>query len=169
MNSVLLSSLLIAMIGVAVATDLRARRIPNWVTFTGVAVALLVRALPGGPGIVDGILGCALGFGVGFLAYALRALRAGDGKLLAAAGAFLGPSLLGWTLFFTALSGGLLGLIALARRWGIRGSVLRMHALLTTARFGSLRTLDVRQAGAVTVPYGVAIGAGVLSALLFVA
>src|SRR5690606_41597083 len=79
---------------IAVYTDLKARRIPDWLTLPTLATALLGRlAMAGisGPlGLLDGLLGLA----VAFLAFFLLALGGGMGmgdvKLMAAIGAILG-------------------------------------------------------------------------------
>jgi len=84
--------LLSSMLVIAVQSDLRRHRIPNVVSLTGLIAGLALQ------GVVDGLQGLYSGLagaGVGFLCfvpfYLLRGMGAGDVKLLAAAGAFLGP------------------------------------------------------------------------------
>jgi prepilin peptidase CpaA len=83
---------LLALVAVAAVTDLRARRIPNWLTLT-VAVAGLAQSVT--PWAVTGplrsISGLALGFAVTFLLYSVGGRGAGDVKLTAGIGAWLGP------------------------------------------------------------------------------
>ena len=83
---------LLAMLVVAAVTDIRARRIPNWLTLS-VAVAGLAQSLTpwGVVGPSKSILGLALGFAVTFLLYILGGRGAGDVKLTAGIGAWLGP------------------------------------------------------------------------------
>src|SRR5690242_11677682 len=83
---------LIALVLGAAIYDVRYRRIPNWLTVMGVAVGLLLNSFlyPGWPGLRLGLLGLAVAFGVYFVLYALRAMGAGDVKLMAAIGAMVG-------------------------------------------------------------------------------
>ena len=82
----------LALVAWAAATDWRSRRIPNWLTFSlalgGLAQSLAFGALctPG-----QSLTGFAVGFGLTFVLFALRAVQGGDVKLLAAVGAWVGP------------------------------------------------------------------------------
>ena len=90
--AVILVALACALLGVAVWTDLRYHRIPNWLVL-GVFVTGL-----GHQFVVMGPVGLAYGFGglavgttlfIGF--YARGGMGAGDVKLMGAAGAMFGP------------------------------------------------------------------------------
>ncbi len=156
---------LIALVVLAAWSDLRTRRIPNALTITGLIVALLIRSAHGLDAVGTGALGAALAFGVAFPLFALRGLGAGDVKLLAACGAFLGPSRLVIALLVTALLGGLMAIIAVLQRGALRRTLANCGAILTgawtTSRRTGLPTLATR--GAITIPYGVAIAAGALA------
>jgi Flp pilus assembly protein protease CpaA len=92
---------MVGLLGVAVYTDLRWRRIPNLLTFGVMAAALVVHPLialshAGIGAVVPALLTCLAGiaaaFVPGFLFWNLGgAMKAGDAKLLMAAGAVLGP------------------------------------------------------------------------------
>jgi prepilin peptidase CpaA len=83
---------LIALLAWAAAIDVRARRIPNWLTFptiaTGLAQSLLASSRLG-PG--QSLAGIGAGFGLTFVMFVLRAMGGGDVKLFAGIGAWLGP------------------------------------------------------------------------------
>src|ERR1017187_8533560 len=70
----------------AAVFDVRYRRIPNWLTVSGVLVGVALNAAIGLPeaGTAFALEGLALGFGVYFLLYVLHAMGAGDVKLMAA-------------------------------------------------------------------------------------
>src|SRR2546425_9464222 len=78
---------------VACVFDLYSRRIPNALTFGAAAVALVVAAALGGAsGAWSSLRGLGVGLAVWFPIYALGGMGAGDVKLMAAIGAWLGAA-----------------------------------------------------------------------------
>ncbi|MEJ2541401.1 MAG: prepilin peptidase [Gemmatimonadota bacterium] len=151
---------------VATVTDVRERRIPNWVTAGGALVGVLFAALPSGIGLGASVLGLAVGLAVTLPVYAVGALGAGDAKLLAAVGAFMGAGSLLSVMLYAGLAGGLLGLLSAARRGVLIPVLLEtknwfIHAV-TLGRHGRRHTIDDPEAS--TIPYGVAIAAGAMVA-----
>ena len=152
------SILVIASIG-----DLRTRRIPNRLVavLAVLGLAFSVTQRPIVPGALHGIEGLAVGLACWLPFYALGWLGAGDVKLFAAAGAWLGPmralegSLLG------ALAGAVLAVMWMLKTQGVRNAIqtLGMAAgspgLLSTARSEKARSV---------LPYGVAIAFGAICA-----
>ena len=87
------SVLLVGVLLVACWTDLRSRRIPNWLTVGGMLAGLAVRASMGPGPVGTGILGIALAALLALPFFAMGALGGGDAKLLMAVGAAsIGPS-----------------------------------------------------------------------------
>ena len=130
--------------------DLRERRIPNFLTFTGILVGLgLQTAIYG----VDGLLGSFLGLGLGLLVlfplFAVSKFGAGDVKLLAAIGALRGFQFLWRAALLGAVSGGFLALLALAYHRELRYVTL---GIITGGSYRSQRSY----------PYSPAIAMGVL-------
>jgi prepilin peptidase CpaA len=83
---------LIVLLAVAVATDLHARRIPNWLNLL-IVVTGLTNALAWGQPTTptQAVFGLLVGFGILILPFALGAMGGGDVKMLAGVGAWLGP------------------------------------------------------------------------------
>jgi len=111
--------------------DLYTRRVPNALTLGLAAVGLAFAAL----GLTNVGLGAALGgFVVGLAlmlpGHLLGATGAGDVKLLAACGVWLGPARTGQAFFYTALAGGVLALAVAIRRRRFAETMERTGALV---------------------------------------
>src|SRR5687768_7574306 len=159
----------VALGAAAAVIDWRTRRIPNALTFGASAVAVAFAAAHGG---VQGGLWSLAGFGVGLLIFfplfALRALGAGDVKLLAAIGAWLGPSLVGWVAIYGAIAGGVLAIPWLVFRGRFGATLANMWGLLVHWRLSGFKphpvvTLDNPEA--VRMPYALPIALGALATL----
>lgn len=107
---------LIPLLAIATYTDLTGRRVPLWLTLGGIAAGLIVAATRGGPALQES----ALGLGVGVLALLpfviLKGFGGGDALLLGAIGVWQGWFFVLWALWWTALAGGVLALVAWWRK-----------------------------------------------------
>ncbi len=165
MIHVLSTFALTVVVVLAVASDLRTRRIPNALTVSGLGVALALRAVTGLDAFVAGLAGGAIALGLTLPLVVLGGLGGGDSKLLVAVGAFLGPAGLPMALLVTALVGGVMALGLVVYR-GVLGATLAhcwqlTRRLWTPSTAEPLRTLGTP--GAIAIPYGVAIGAGAIA------
>jgi prepilin peptidase CpaA len=158
---------LVSALGIAAWTDVRSRRIPNALTVTLFAAALLLRAAAGGGMLVEGLLGAGLALLVVLPLFAVRGVGGGDAKLLIAAGAVLGPAGFLYALLFTALAGGALAVYAAVRSGALLPVLFNTGDLikywLSFGRRGQRSSLATP--GILSVPYGVAIGLGCVAAL----
>jgi prepilin peptidase CpaA len=103
--------------GAAAFIDLRTRRIPNLLTASLTAAGIGIAAAGlGRIGLGASILGCLLGLAFMLPGHVFGATGAGDVKLLAAAGALLGPSDTVYAFLNTAIAGGVLALLVALRR-----------------------------------------------------
>lgn len=106
--------LLIAVLGIAVVTDLRQRKIPNWLTFSAMAIGLAYQTnMRGWEGMLFSLKGLGLGMALLAIPYLMGGMGAGDVKLLGAIGAFLGPQGVFGAFLLSALVGGLYAIILL--------------------------------------------------------
>lgn len=109
----------------ATAADLRTRRIPNGLTFGAAAVAFAFFLATGGiPAFTASLAGWGLGLALFMPFFLLGGMGAGDVKLLAAFGAWLGPWQVVWTALYGAVAGGVLA-VALALGSGYLREALR--------------------------------------------
>lgn len=159
----------------AVWNDCRNFRIPNrLVAFgigAGIAVNMLSPDIAGLPGAASGALGAwhaVQGMGIGFAAllpfYCMRVLGAGDVKLMAMIGAFVGPGAIAIIIFMSFIVGGLLSLAVALRRRKFRQLVTNLQAMLIALYLNMLarkaEELAAPAASVGTLPYAIAIGGG---------
>src|ERR1700722_9024389 len=96
--------LVLFFVGFAGWIDGRTRRIPNWLTVPGFVVGVAIHMWFGGwRGGLLALEGAGLGLLVLLPLVFLRALGAGDWKLMGALGAFLGPMMLWFVLFASVM------------------------------------------------------------------
>ena len=161
--------LLLALVIVAAAYDVPFRRIPNWLTAAGVLLGLAMNTFlyQGWPGLRLSVIGLAAGFGAYFILYSLRAMGAGDVKLMAAIGAMVG-----WQDWFgifivTAIVGGFASMALMAMRGRVRKTLWNVGFVITEMKHGraaylSNEELDVRSSKAIGLPHAAVIAAGTL-------
>lgn len=105
----------------AVWQDLRDRRIPNGVIVSGMVFGMCWHVLvPGGLGPLPALAGLMLGLALFLPLYLMRAMGAGDVKLMAMVGVFLGPVDVLGAVLGTFLAGGVIAVLVAARAGGGR-------------------------------------------------
>lgn len=154
------------LLAVAAVVDFRHRKIPNVISLGGCAAGLALWGWHAGvSGMASSMLGLLIGAGLFFPFYIVRGMGAGDIKLMGAVGAFLGPYHIIAAAITVALVGGVIAAWA-AFRQGRLKSALR-DSWLVAIRARPAITLD-RAGREQSIPYGLAISAGVLFYLVMV-
>ncbi|OGV45649.1 MAG: hypothetical protein A2X46_14890 [Lentisphaerae bacterium GWF2_57_35] len=149
---------LAAVITIAVYTELKNKRIPNWIALLGILAGLAIGYLPGGISLRASFAGLAAGFGLLFIFYVFGGIGGGDVKLMGAIGALVGYPLILPVVFYTAIVGGFMAIMLLI--W--KG---RFWQVLSLFRRKSEQTAAPEPREPLTIPYGVAIAAGCVMAL----
>ena len=152
---------------VASIWDIRSRRIPNFLVIALAVLGVCYSAVVQSPsaGVPRALLGLLLGFGLWIPFYALRMLGAGDVKLFAAASCWMAPSQIFGAAIAAALAGGVLSVIGLVLAHGLGLTMLRVAHGLRDPKM--LATPLAVPAGRKTLPYGLAMTAGLLIAAWF--
>jgi prepilin peptidase CpaA len=155
---------LLAMLLAAAVFDVLYRRIPNWLTVTGVVLGIAMNAIIGAPeaGIVFSLVGLAVAFGIYAALYALRAMGAGDVKLMAAIGALVGWERWFGIFFVTALVGGVMALILVVAHGRLKRTMFNVSFILSEMKSGrpaylKNEELDVKNKKALGLPHGAVI------------
>lgn len=160
----------VAVVSVATWTDLRSRRIPNWLVLPFLVAGVGVSAWQNGwHGVAQSLEGLAVGALLFGVLFAMGGMGMGDVKLAAAIGAWIGPSQLLLALVLTGLAGGVMAL-AWALAGGFLGEMLKGSGdlLLGWKKRGSLAHPDLQLANprARKMPYAPAIAIGTLISFL---
>lgn len=154
---------------VACVTDIRFRRVPNWLTFSAVPLGLIAHSLlPIGQGPVWGLVGFVVGLAVFFPFFALGGLGAGDVKLMAALGAWLGWHDAIWTAAYGAIAGGVMAVLLGLLRGYLGQALSNLKALLTTWWLVGVRPLPehtLAHGSGPRLPYALPIFVGLLVTL----
>lgn len=150
--------------------DWRTRRLPNvWVLPMG-AVALMVRLASAGwsEGVLPGLTGGALCGLFLLLPFFLRMAGAGDVKLLAVCGCWLGSAWTATFLMLTSLGGFVLAVTFLLCRQGSAARLMHLFRTLTDVRYDRATgraQLPPRTDESGRIPFSLAIAFGYLGTL----
>jgi prepilin peptidase CpaA len=160
---------LLALVLVAAVYDVRYRRIPNWLCGSGMLAGLLLNAVvrQSWAGLWFSFKGLLLGFGLYFLFYLLRAMGAGDVKLMGAVGAMAGMADWFGIFLITAILGGVMALILVLSKGRVQKTFWNIAFLLNELGHGRAaylrrEELDVRSPKAIGLPHGSVIAVGTL-------
>ncbi len=166
----------------ATREDVRSRRIPNKLVLVGVVLGLGLNGfLPaglgfnsevsGGLGWLAAFKGLALGIAVLLPIYLLRAMGAGDVKLMGMVGAFLGTSDLIGAVIATFIAGGLMALVVALWSKQLMSMLHNVKLMLVSGLFrmnaGQLPVMNDLPVSVARLPYAVAITAGTLGYLVW--
>jgi prepilin peptidase CpaA len=141
-------------------------RVPNWLTFHMVLGGLAFAALTGGyMAALWALAGAALGLALLLPLYAIGGMGAGDVKLMAGVGAWMGPSITLGAFVAIGIVGGLMALVMVARS----GAYARHLCLLQSIGRELLTVRDPvrlseaaarRKPTMLLLPYGIPIAIG---------
>lgn len=161
------SVILVLAIGCAVMgalTDLRSRRIPNWLTGPTMLLGLLLHFVAGGwkegASSLLGLFVCGTVFLVFYLA---GGMGAGDVKFIAAEASLLGLPCSEPLLLYTVLCGGVMGLALAIKRGRLRYTASNVLRLILHHQRNGLQPhpeLNLSNQSTLRLPYAVAIACG---------
>jgi prepilin peptidase CpaA len=159
---------------IAAITDLRSRRIPNWLTLPVFLAGLIKAGWTGGlSGLGEAVGACFLLAMPFVLLFLFAGGGAGDAKLMAAVGVWLGLAQGVIALVCVSAAGILLALgrAAMARRFlpVIKNIFITVYIFTISLLCGNFKPVVVKEnvmkeSDRLTVPYGTAIFAGVCAA-----
>ncbi len=173
---------LVILLGMVAWQDIKQHRISNRVVLVGVVLGFMFNGLmpqgqgfnspaPGGLGWLAALTGLGMGMALLLPFYWLRAMGAGDVKLMGMVGAFIGPGQVLGALLGTFLIGGVMALVIALRA----GAIMR---LLGNVKFmlldgvvkmstGQVPTMENLSQSVGKLPYAVAIAIGTVGYMVW--
>ena len=165
-------AVLAAVLLASAATDLRAGKIYNFITYPAIAIGLIGHTLTGGLtgyGGSSGLAGALGGLAAGFLpmlvAYMMGGIGGGDAKLMAAVGALGGWRFALASMFYGFAVAMVIAVVVMVRRRIVRrtlGRIWRFAFLSMTPARGA----DPAAADSPKIPFGFALCVGAALAIL---
>ena len=160
-------ALLLILLVIAAYFDIKSRRIPNQLVLAGLIASFVLQInLNGFEGFKAWGLGLLVGFGLFLPFYLLRAMGAGDVKLMAMVGAFIGPLFAIGAVITTLVVGGILAIVMAMYSGALVQAMKNVRTMLTVGMYKTLSgggaQIDAPAASAGSLPYAVAIGLGTL-------
>lgn len=157
---------------IASAVDVRKKKIPNWLSVPGIVLGIGVNTVAGGwPGCKASLLGAGLALGLLLPLVLLRALGAGDWKLMGAVGAFLGWQMMLVVLLFSIFIAGFLAMLVMMGTGRVVATFKNIWMLIKGfATFGLRpnREISLDNPALMKLPFGVAVAAATLTCYLIV-
>ena len=148
--------------------DLRTRKIPNWLTVPAFILGVGMRTVLGGwPGTKSSLEGTGLALVILLPLVLMRALGAGDWKLMGAVGSFLGPILFLFVLLGSIFVSGLMAIVEMTRTQRVRETFHNLFVLVRGFISFGLRTnreISLDNPRLLKLPFGVAVA---ISTLIF--
>jgi prepilin peptidase CpaA len=141
-------------------TDLRSRRIPNWLTVPGLLIGVAGSTFLGGwSGLKSSLLGAGLGLVLLLPFVLLRSLGAGDWKLAGALGAFTGPAVLIDLLLGSVFVAGIMAVALVIYKGRVVQTMRNIGHILTSLLTFRLpgRQVSLDNPDSLKIPYGVAL------------
>lgn len=167
-------SILLTLLFIAAWQDYRDYCIKNSLVLSGAVLGILLSIfLPVGMGALESITGWLTGLLLLLPLYLLRMMGAGDVKLMAMVGAFVGTNDTISVFLYTVIAGGIIALVVALQRGVLRrlmdNFIFMLLSALSVNKFKSLKdnfsVSEETPNSAGKLPYGIAIAVGTITSL----
>jgi len=152
-------------------TDLRTRKIPNWLTVSGFVLGVALHTwMLGWHGTAKSLEGTGLALGLLLPLVLMRALGAGDWKMMGAIGALLGPLMMIFVLLASVLVTGVMALFRMVQTGQVKSTLKNLVVLVHGFAAFGLRPnpeISLDNPRLMKLPFGV--GAAIGTLVCFVA
>ena len=169
---------LMLLILAALVFDLRQRRIPNTLVLLALGAGFLINLIgpqivlsgsglitpyPGALGVKGALLGALTGLAVFLPFYLLHAMGAGDVKLMAGIGSFVGPAAAIDVALFILVTGGVMAAVRMV--WVRKTQLVLFNVMTALSQLvpGTAASFDPATQSADRMPYALAMAGGLLA------
>jgi len=148
--------------------DYSQRRVPNWLNALLIVTGLVVQGCYfGTAGLTAGFWGLLTGFGLLIVPWLMHGMGAGDVKLMAAIGVWLGPLLTLYSFALGAVIGGVAAVVMILSTGRLRMACVNIGVILSKcatpqAVFSEVGSAKSFGTTSQLLPYGVPLTAGTL-------
>ena len=150
------SALFFGWICLAALYDYSSRTIPNHLNGSGLLLGIVFRLISDDLSLIDGLLGSLLGLGLLWFPFVYRRIGGGDVKFLAAAGMWLGPSLIFFASIYAFALAGLFSIFILYQQGTLREFLKQLSYMTLTLQKPTITT-------SYSLPFGIFLGITVLA------
>jgi len=148
--------------------DYSQKRVPNWLNAVLIVTGIVVQGFYFGmSGLTAGFWGLLTGFGLLIVPWLMHGMGAGDVKLMAAIGVWLGPLLTLYSFALGAIIGGITAVVMILSTGRLRMACVNIGVILTKvsmphAVFSEIGSAKSFGTTSQLLPYGVPLTAGTL-------
>jgi len=168
------SAAALAALGVAAAVvDLRCGKVPNWLTYPAIVMALLGHALTGGLagsdgrlGLTGALAGLAVGFGPLLICWLAGGIGGGDAKLMGAIGALGGMRFAIGAMMYGFIVAALMAVVVMIRRRVVVQTLRRVWHTLALLVMPGVRPADPTGKDSPQIPFAVALCVGAVGTMV---
>jgi prepilin peptidase CpaA len=150
--------------------DWKTRRIPNWLTVGGAVLGIALHVVQSGhAGTVLSLIGMSVALIALLPMVLLRAMGAGDWKLMGAMGAILGPVMMLFVLLAAIFFSGIMGVVMMIRAKRVKETLLNVFVLVQGFLSFGLRKfpdISLNNPDLMKLPFGVAVALGTVLCFL---
>jgi prepilin peptidase CpaA len=148
--------------------DYAQRRVPNWLNALLIVLGFIVQGVYfGTAGVTAGLWGLLTGFGLLIVPWLMHGMGAGDVKLMAAIGVWLGPMMTFYSFVLGAMLGGIAAVAMILSTGRLRMACVNIGVILAKcsspqamfSEFGSAKSFGSTSQ---LLPYGVPLTGGTL-------
>jgi prepilin peptidase CpaA len=150
--------------------DWRTRRIPNWLTVSGAVIGVAAHTyVSGWVGALVAIVGVVAAMIVLLPCVLLRAMGAGDWKLMAALGSIVGPLMVLFVLVAAIFLAGIMAAFMVIRARRVKETIFNIYVLIQGFFTFGLRAnpeISLDNPALLKLPFGIAAAGGTLVCFL---
>jgi prepilin peptidase CpaA len=172
MSLVIIHTVLLLLLCIAAYQDYHSYIISNILVVSGALLGVMLNYfLPAGIGFINSLAGLGVGLLLLLPLYLLRVMGAGDIKLMAMVGAFIGPQAVLISILYIMITGGVLAICVAIYRGVLKSALYRvlgipikfivnLFASKSNHTLNSYLSSEISYGAPVKIPYGIAIAIG---------